>query len=139
MGGREDDEPTAGSEKDRCSIQFLAIVLDVFENVDVDNGVELRTSFQAMQWTTYDLVRTRSVCLPQVQPQLSSELPIGLEADPPRIVSSIEVRSIGADAGADLEDMAGEEWPDPLRQVRLPVVCGCEQFQFGSGIFEITH
>ncbi len=69
MSGRQDDQPASGFEQDRRGLQLLAIVLDMLENVDIDNGVEAWTRLQALQRSAHDLVTARCVGLLQVHAQ----------------------------------------------------------------------
>ena len=55
MGRRQDDESTAGPEQGSRSRQFPAVVFDVFEDIDIYDGVEL-TCFQASYRAAYDFV-----------------------------------------------------------------------------------
>jgi hypothetical protein len=46
--GSEDDEAAARPQMSRCELQFSPVVLYVFEDVDVENGVEASVSRQIL-------------------------------------------------------------------------------------------
>ena len=60
MGRRQHDKTTAGPKKRRRSFKFRAVVLNVFENIDIKDGIEL-PSFEGLQDAADDFVIATSV------------------------------------------------------------------------------
>jgi len=126
MGRRQNDHSATRSQKPRRVLQLFSVALDVFQNVDVDDAVELLT-LDALQGAANDLTTCASVELFDVGCQLLDKSRIGFKAGPASTAPAIKVGSVSPETSADLENIPPKERPYLARPIRFPVVYGCEQ------------
>ena len=87
-----------------CLLEFPAVVLNMFQNVDVDDRIELFFRREIGQNPTDSFIFV-GLALEAVF-ELSNQVAIRFQADEPSQVAAIQVGSVAADPGADFQDIA---------------------------------
>src|SRR3989442_1102706 len=103
MSRRQDNDPAAGPQVSGGPPELSAVVFNVFEDIDIDNSVELFRCGQAFQSSTDRLVLTRLTS--KLIFKLSNKLAVRFHADEPFQMTIVQVGGVASNAGAGLQDI----------------------------------
>lgn len=96
-----------------CSpLQFLAIILNVLENIDVNNCVKLLRCIEGGQSSANGFAGPSSGAQSKSVFELHEQLRIRLEAYPSPSPARIQIRCIGSDSSAYFENLLTYETPE---------------------------
>jgi hypothetical protein len=120
MGGREYDQQPAPAEPIHGPSEFLAIVFDVFQYVDVEDRVKMPADGQILQRADDDLGRYRWRLLLIGCAHRLGHLGIGLQRRPTREAVARQNPRVGPDSSPNFEHVSRKVRADLRGQIRLP-------------------
>ena len=123
----------------RGAEQFVAVIGDVFQDIDVENGVERLVGGERCHSAGAHLGRRAARMLRKVLSQRGGERGIRFQADPAGFGAVAQQGCIGADAGADFEDGAADVAAQALNPIALPVLRVRKQAEFTADVTVVHH
>src|SRR6202030_3359894 len=137
VGRRQhDDAPSRGQVRGGL-LHLGAIVLNVFEHVDVEDGLKTRRRSEVRDGPARG-AETR-VSGGKVTGNLRGQRGVRLETQPGIEIRLGPQRRIGSDTGAHLDHITSKKRLDLTEPVALPVYGLGEKPQLASGVGEVTH
>jgi hypothetical protein len=102
-------------------LELGGVVFNMFEDVDVDDGVERLIVIEGLQGSAYVLEGTSPGHVMEIFTELSDKLWIRLETDPPTLRVGAQKLCVRSYTCTYFENVSVEVRGDALRPVGLPV------------------
>ncbi len=121
VGRGKNDQVAAGSEHSRRSFQLCAIVLQVFEDIHVQNGIEPFFRSYRLDRTVHRPAHGRQSTAFDFRLETTEKLGVRLQTGPAADVALAKEPSGSALSGPNLEHRAPKPWSDAGTYIGFPV------------------